>query len=144
MLKITKVELELSDPEMYLMIEKGIRGVVSMITKSHAKANNPYMKEKYNPEEENIYLPYLDANNLYGWAMSKLLPVKDFKWMTNEELSITKHTTENWKNCETGGIPCILEVDLEYPQDLHDLHNDYPLAPERLKVGNYEAGGVEK
>ena len=84
------------------------------------------MKEKYNPEEENIYLPYLDANNLYGWAMSKPLPVRNFKWMDEKEL-------ENWKS-----IPCILEVDLEYPEELHDLHNEYPLAAERMKVGNVE------
>ena len=71
--------------------------------------------------------------------MSKPLPVKDFKWMTNEELGIVKHAVENWKNCETGGIPCILEVDLKYPQELHDLHNDYSLTPERSKVG-----GVQK
>ena len=56
--------------------------------------------------------------------MSKPLPVKDFKWMNEEEL-------QDWKN-----IPCILEVDLEYPENLHDLHNQYPLAPEKIKVGN--------
>ena len=84
------------------------------------------MKEKFDPNEETKYIPYLDANNLYGWAMSKPLPVRNFKWMTEKDL-------ENWKN-----HPCILEVDLEYPEDLHDLHNEYPLAAERLKVGNVE------
>ena len=90
------------------------------------------MDSKYNPEEEDIYLAYLDANNLYGWAMSKKLPVRDFKWMNEKEL-------QNWEK-----FPCILEVDLEYPEELHDLHNEYPLAPERLKVGTCGAGGVEK
>ena len=72
MLKLTGVELELiTDPNMYLMIEKGVRGGISTIIKRYAEANNPYMNEKYNPEEENIYIPYLDANNLYGWAMSE-------------------------------------------------------------------------
>ena len=128
MLKMTGVELDLlSDPQMYLMIENGIRGGISTITKRYAKANNPYMGSKYNPEEYNVYLAYLDANNLYGWAMSKKLPVRDFKWMNEREL-------QNWYK-----FSCILEVDLEYPEELHDLHNEYPLVPERLKVG-----GVEK
>ncbi len=67
---------------------------------------------------------YLDANNLYGWAMSKPLPYKNFKWMTETEL-------DQWQN-----PPCILEVDLEYPKELHDLHEKYPLAPERLLIGS--------
>ena len=117
MLKITGVELELlSDPEMYLMIELGIRGGISTISKRYGLANNPLKETKY--------LIYLDANGLYGWAMTQKLPVRDFKWMTKTEL-------ENWKN-----FPCVLEVDLEYPWELHDSHNDYPLAPEKLQVGN--------
>ena len=107
------------------MIENGIRGGISTISKRYAKANNPYMKN-YNPKEEIKYMPYLDANNLYGWAMTKNLPVKDFKWMNEKELL-------SWKK-----FPCILEVDLEYPEELHDLHNEYPLAPEKVKVGNVE------
>ena len=84
------------------------------------------MGEKYDPMSPSKYLVYLDANNLYGWAMMKPLPVGDFKWMEEKEL-------ENWED-----IPCILEVDLEYPRELCVLHNDYPLAPERLKIGNVE------
>ena len=131
-LKISNVKLELiTDPNMYLMIENGIRGGVSTITKRYAKANNPYMQE-YNPNEESVYIPYLDANNLYGWAMSKPLPTDSFKWMTDEEL-------ENWsKVSNKKGKGCILEVDLEYPEKLHDEHNDYPLAPERLKVNKVD------
>ena len=71
---------------------------------------------------EPSYIQYLDANNLYGWAMSKALPTHGFKWMSDSELA-------DWKS-----IPCILEVDLEYPKELHDLHNDYPLAPESVKL----------
>ncbi len=119
MLKHTGIELDLiSDPDMYLMVERGIRGGVSTIMKRYAKSNNKYVKG-YDKESESVFIPYLDANNLYGWAMSKPLPVKNFRWMTDEELS-------QWEN-----IPCFLEVDLEYPKELHDLHNDYPLAPER-------------
>ena len=103
------------------MVEKGIRGGVSMITTRHGKANNPYMKE-YDPQKPKKDITYLDANNLYGWAMSKPLPTHGFRWMTDQEL-------RDWEN-----LPCFLEVDLEYPTHLHDLHNDYILAPERLKV----------
>ena len=111
---------------MVLMFEKGIRGDVSMISKRYAKVNNPYMGPCYDPDKPTKYIPYLDANNLYGWAMSKPLPVNDFKWMNKDELY-------NWED-----IPCVLEVDLEYPKELHDLHNDYPLAPERLNINAVE------
>ena len=96
-----------------------------MISTRYGKANNPYLKE-YDPLQLTKYISYLDANNLYGWAMSKPLPTHGFKWMTEEEI-------ESWKT-----QPCILEVDLQYPQKLHDLHNDYPLAPERLIVNKVE------
>ena len=92
MLKITEVELELlSDPNMYLMVKNSIRGGISTITKRYAKANNPYMKN-YNPEKEIKYITYFDANNLYGWAMSEPLPVKNFEWMNEKELKIGKIT----------------------------------------------------
>ena len=67
---------------------------------------------------------HLDANNLNGWAMSKQLSTSGFEWMTDDEL-------DDWKH-----LSCFLEVDLEYPEDLHDLHNDYLLAQERVKIGN--------
>ena len=122
-LKITDVELELlSDIDMLLMIEKGIRGGVSMISNRHAKANNKYMGESFIDTMISIYIMYLDANNLYGWAMSKPLPTHGFEWMKVDEL-------ETWEK-----LPCILEVDLEYPENLHELHNDYPLAPEQIVV----------
>ena len=124
-LKMTGVELELlTDSDMLLMIEKGVRGGISMISKRHGKANNKYMGEEYDPSQASKYIKYLDANNLYGWAMSKPLPISNFKWMKN---------LNNWRN-----RPCILEVDLEYPEELHDLHNEYPLAPESLNVGNVD------
>ena len=98
-----------------------------MIPKRYAKANNKYMKD-FNLEEESKFIQYLDANNLCGWAMSQPLPVSNFKWMTGSEL-------ENW---EADGKGCILELDLEYPKEFHNIHNDYPLAPERLMVNNVE------
>ena len=128
LLKHSEVKLELlTDPDKLLLFEKGIRGGISMISNRYGQANNKYMEEKYDPSHPSKYLAYLDANNLYGWAMMKPLPVGDFKWMEEREL-------EHWED-----YPCILEVDLDYPKDIHDLHNDYPLAPERLKIG-----GVEK
>ena len=105
------------------MFEKrGIRGGVSSIMTRYGKTNNKYMGEDFDSNEPSKYLQYLDANNLYGWAMSQSLPTKGFKWMTENEL-------DNWRNHS-----CILEVDLEYPKKLHDLHNEYPLAAERLMI----------
>ena len=126
MLKKTKVKLQLlNDVDMLLMIEKGIRGGVSMITTRYSKANNKYMEE-YDSSLPSKYIFYTDANNLYGKAMSDCLPTEGFEWMNEAEL-------KNWKN-----IPCILEVDLKYPRELHDLHNDYPLAPERIMMEKVE------
>ena len=83
-LKKLGVQLELlSDPDMLLMIEQGICGGVSMISKRYAKANNKYMGEKFYPNEKSKFIQYLYANNLYGWAMSLPLPVRSFKWMTD-------------------------------------------------------------
>ena len=125
-LKITGVELELlSDPDMLLMFERGMRGGISTICNRYGKANNKYM-ENFNPEEPSKFISYLDANNLYGWAMSKDLPTHGFEWMSEEEL-------KDW-----GSQKCILEVVLGYPRRLHDYHNDYPLAPESVKIGNVE------
>ena len=126
-LKLTKVELELiSDYDMLLMIQQGIRGGVSTISNRFAHANNKYMGESFENNKNSSFISYLDANNLYGWAMSKPLATDGFKWMSEEEL-------DDWKNISAEeGRGCILEVDLEYPKDLHDLHNDYPLAPENI------------
>ena len=126
-LKITKVELELlSVIDMLLMVEKGIRGGVSMIINRYGKANNKYMGNKFIASEPSKYITYLDANNLYGWAMSKPLPTHGFKWMKVSEL-------ETWELHS-----CILEVDLEYPRSLHDLHSDYLLAPEQVEVNKVD------
>ena len=127
LLKHSKVQLELlSDLDMLLLFEKGTRGGVSMIPNRWGKANNKFMGEKFASTKPSKFLAYLDANNLYGWAMMHQLPVGDFHWMNEEEL-------KNWKD-----YPCILEVDLDYPKELHKTHNDFPLAPERLMIGKVE------
>jgi hypothetical protein len=126
MLKTTKLEFDpITDSDMLLFFERAIRGGVSMISNRYAKANNKYMGviDKHGLKS---FIQYLDANNLYGWAMSQMLPVSDFKWMDDQQL-------ESWKN-----YPCFLEVDLEYPEDLHDLHNEYPFCPERKMVNKVE------
>ena len=130
MLKMTDIKLELMvDIDMFQFIEKGLRGGISYIANRYGKANNKYMKE-YDEKTPSMYIMYLDANNLYGWAMSQYLPTGGFKWLSQkkiEKINLGKYT----ENSEKG---LILEVDLEYPQELHDLHNDYPLGPEKVKV----------
>ena len=128
-LKLTDVKLELlSNYDMFLMFQHGIRGGVSTISTRYAKANNKYMGKSFDRKKTSSYIAYLDANNLYGSGMSNPLPTSGFKWMNKRELL-------NWENITNrDGVGCILEVDLEYPKELHDLHNDYPLAPESLKL----------
>ena len=130
MLKMTNIKLDLiSDIDMYLFIEKGMRGGISYIANRYSKANNKYMKN-YNMKEMIKYIMYLDANNLYGWAMIQHLPTGGFKWLTDKQIE-TFDLNKYENNCKKG---IMLEVDLEYPKELHDLHNDYPLAPEKIKV----------
>lgn len=127
MLLMTGVELDLlNDSDMYLFFERGIRGGQSVIFEKYAEANNKYM-DYYDEDIETSYISYLDANNLYGHAMNRPLPYKDFKWLE----SISIDTIMNYD--ENSNIGYTLEVDLEYPKELHDLHNDYPLACERFK-----------
>ena len=128
MLKMTNVKLELiSDIDQFLFIEKGIRGGVSYICKRYAKANNKYINN-YNPEEPSNFLVYIDANNLYGWSMTQDLPINGFRWISNKEFNLAKLPE---------GKGLILEVDLEYPEELHDMHNDFPLAPEKMEIRNH-------
>ena len=132
MLKMTNIKLELmTDIDMFQFIEKGMRGGVSYIANRYGNANNKYMKE-YNEKAPSKYIMYLDANNLYGWAMSQYLPTGNFKWMTDKEIS--KIDLGKYKADGKKGL--IVEVDLEYPEELHDIHNDYPVAPEKVKVSN--------
>ena len=172
-LKISKIQLELlTDPDMYLMVENGIRGGISTIMKRYAKANNKYIND-FDPEKESTFIQYLDANNLYGWAMSEPLPVDEFKWMNARELQhwdelnefepqrrnkfkpipdaydddefeipdefydefeIPDEFYDEFEIPDEGKKGCIIEVHLEYPKKLHDAHNEYPSAPEQLKV----------
>ena len=130
LLRITGVELELlTDYDQHLFIEKGIRGGISMVSKRYAKANNPQM-EGYDPEKQKSYLLYLDANNLYGWAMSQPLPTGGFQWEKDCK-RLQKTIVDHPSDSDHGYIH---EVDLEYPEELHETHNGYPLVPEKLNV----------
>ena len=130
MLKMTDIKLELmTDIDMFQFIEKGLRGGISYIANRYGEANNKYMK-KYNKKAPSKYIMYLDANNLYGWAMSQYLPTGGFRWMAEKQ--INKIDLAKYREDSKKGL--ILEVDLEYPKKLHDLHNDYPLGPEKVKV----------
>ena len=128
MLKRTGAKLEkISDIDQYLFIEKGTRGGVSYIAKRYARANNKYMSD-YDSNKPSTFITYLDKNNLYSWLMSEYLPYSEFEWLKNvEKLDVMSIN-------EKSDVGYILKVDLEYPDELHDLHNDYPLAPEKLAV----------
>ena len=126
MLKMTGVKLEkISDIDMYLFIEKGLRGGISYIAKRYAKANNKYT-ENYDPKKPSTFISYLDMNNLYGWGLSEYLPYGGFEWLKNVDGFDVNSISEKSE------IGYFLEVDLEYPDELHDLHNDHLVAPEKL------------
>ena len=131
-LKYTNIKLELlTDADMLLMFEKGIRGGITQAIHRYAKANNKYMGNQYDAGEESSYLQYLDANNLYGWAMSQELPTHGFKWITD----VKDFTTENiGKLVKKNKHGYLLEVNVDYPQELHDKHNDFPFLAEKMKI----------
>ena len=118
--KKTNVKLELlTDYDMLLMVE-GIRGGICHSIHRYAKANKKCMKNYYK-NKESSYIQYLDANNLYGWAMSQKLPVNGFKWVKNTS-KIYEEFIKNYDEDSDKGY--ILEVDVKYPRKLHDLHSD--------------------
>ena len=110
---------------MLLMVEKGIRGGITQAVKRYAKANNKFLKDLYNPDEKSIYLQYLDAFNLYGWAMVQNLPTHGFKWNKAEDFTPEK-------------IDELLEVNVGYSKGLHENHNELPFLTERMKIGRVE------
>ena len=132
-LKHTGIKSELlTDPDMLLMFERGIRGGITQVVRKYALANNKYMGDIFNPKSEGSYLQYLDANNLYGLAMSQSLPTGGFKWVDVNPDEISELETRTDKGY-------ILEVDVSYPKELHNPHNDLPFMCERMEIN-----GVEK
>ena len=132
-LKKTNVELELlTDYDMLLMIEEGIRGGICHAIQHHAKANDKYMKD-YDKKKKSSYIQYLDANNLYGKAMTEKLPVRGFKWI-NDIFEINEKFAKGYnKNSDKGYI---LEENVDYPNELQNLHSDLPFLPERMVINN--------
>ena len=139
-MKYTDVRLELlTDVDMYEFCETGIRGGISCVSKRFCKANNKYLND-YNPEKETIFLTYLDFNNLYGFSLSQHLPQSDFKWLKENKIDSIDWNTIDTEN--TYGF--ILEVDLIYPENLHELHNDFPVAPHKYKIMNDRLSEYQK
>ena len=132
-IKKTNVELELlTDYDMFLMIEEGIRGGICHAMQRYAKANNKYMKD-YDKKKKSSYIQYLDANNLYGKAMTEKLPVRGFRWMDDISKIDEDFVKDYNKNHNKGYI---LDVDVDYPNKLQNLHNDLPFLPERMVINN--------
>lgn len=125
MLKMTGIKLELvTDIEQHLMWESSIRGGNAVIPHRFAKANNRYLPN-YDPSLPSSYLIFFDCTNLYGTSMKEFLPYSDFKMMTKEEFN----KIDFEKVEDNSDIGYILEIDLTYPKELHEVHNQYPLAP---------------
>ena len=132
-LKRTGIRLGLlTDLDMLLMFERGIRGGITQAVHKYTLTDNTYMGDKFNPNEDTTYLQYLDANNLYGWAMSQPLPTGGFRWVDIEPNEISELATRTDKGY-------ILEVDVSYPKEFHNPHNDLPFMCERMEIN-----GVEK
>ena len=129
-LAMTGVRLQqIHNRDMYEMIEKGLRGGMTQCSYKKVEANNKYMNETYDENKPSSFISYFDANNLYGLAMTKKLPYDNFKW---DYSFLTDKKILNYDEDSDEGY--ILEVDLKYPEQLHDLHKDYPLAPEIMNV----------
>ncbi|XP_044742351.1 uncharacterized protein LOC123304854 [Chrysoperla carnea] len=119
MLKVTQVELDLiTDINILNFVENSIRGGLTIAVKRYAESNNPYM-QNYNPNLPESYIVYLDANNLYGLAMSQPLPLCDFKFLSPQEIQDFNIQTD-----VNGEYGYLLEVDINYPHDLHDNNLD--------------------
>ena len=127
MLKMTRVELKkIRDADMHLFIEKGMRGGISYINQRHSKANNKYCSD-YDKTKPKKFITYLDMDNLYGGAMSEYLPYGGFKW-----IKVNKKTVNRILNKSDNSLHgYFLEVYLDYPENLHDIHKDYPMALEK-------------
>ena len=120
----------LTNFNMLLMVEEGIRGGMCHAVHRYAKANNKYMKI-FDEKKEFSFLEYLDANKLFGWAMEQNLRVGGFEWVSNVS-RIDKDFIKNYD--ENNNIGYFLKVDIEYSKELHDLHGDVQFLPKRMKI----------
>ena len=133
-MKLTKVEIAyIKDIDIYMFIEKAIRGGLVSLNKRYTKANNELISN-YDPTKPNVYLQHWDINNLYGKSLSEMLPLSHFEWASNKEIEAI-----DWKTINTEiEIGYIIECDLIYPSYLHEYHSDFPLAPVKQKISNNE------
>ena len=133
--KTTKVKLNLlTDIDMLLMVEEGIREGICYSIYRYAKANNKYMKD-CDKNKESSYLQYWDTNNLYGWAMSEKFPVNNLS--RQKILLILMKISWNKYNKESGW-GCFFKVDVQYVKKLQELRNDLPFLAERMKIEKVE------
>ena len=131
MLKMAGVELELmQEQEMHDIIDKGIRGRICSISHKHAVANNIYIPETFDNNLPSTFILYLDMNNLCGTAMSEPLPEKEFTFLSPEQVENFDFISVS----DDGPMGFILEVDVDYPYELHDTHSDYLLCCEATSV----------
>ena len=140
MLKMTGVEIEsMTDIDMYTFIENNLRGGVTTINHRQFKANNKYLKD-FDDSKPSTFIHYTDSNNLYGLGLSSKMPIKVFRWLTQEEVD-----DFDVQDTDADGDTCyILEVDLLYPDELHDSHNCYPLAVEKRVIKEHEISDFNK
>ena len=125
-LKKTEIKLELlTNPNMLLMFEAGIRGGITQAVHRYTEPNNKYM-DNYNPSNPSLYIQYLDANNLYGWTMSQPLPTGGFKWVNVNPNQINE--------LAHGDKGYLLEVDVRYPTEIHDSHDELPFLSKRMEI----------
>ena len=124
---------------MYEMIEHGLRGGMAQCSFKKVEANNKYMNEDYDKSKPSLYISFLDANNLYGLAMCKKPPCGDFEWYYGrmDEKRVMTYSNDD-------GVGYILEVGLDYPKEVHDLHEDYPLAPEIMSINENMLSKIQK
>ena len=135
-LKKTEVRLELlTDYQILLMIEEGIRGGMCQSVHKYAKANNKYI-ENYDKNIESSYLTYLNASNLYGWTMSQELSVNGFMWYNNYLLDFSEDFIKNYD--ENSDVGYFLQVDVEYPKILWSSHKELPFLLEKRKLEKVE------
>ena len=128
MLKLNGVRLKkISDIEIYSFLENGLRGGISYFCERHGKANNKYLKN-VDPTKPSKFISDLDMSNLYSWGMRRFRPYREFKWFKKVDNFDVNLISEN------SSIGYILEIDFEYPNELHKLHNDYSLAPKKLTI----------
>ena len=139
-LSLTGVKLQqIHIKEMYEMIENGLRGGMTQCSFKKVEANNKYLNEGYDKSKPSSYISYLDATNLYGLAMCKKPPYAVLKlhYGRMDEKRVIKYSDDD----DTGYM---LEVDFDYPKELHDLHKDYPLAPEIMSISENMRSQVQK